>query len=137
MPTQQTQNSCRPLLFVQCWNNVGDVGPALYKYYTNVLCLLGNHIGPALAVMGILTNLLCPSRYASQLASDPAKGGHGVISIYGRAVNKDARCLNTMSIFEVKREILKFDVFEADLLSDSIFLGLTFDNRLPNIIKIV
>ena len=37
---------------------------------------------------------------------------------------------------EVKREILKFDVFEADLLSDSIFLGLTFVNRLPNIIKI-
>ena len=31
---------------------------------------------------------------------------------------------------EVKREILKFDVFEADLLSDSIFLGLTFVNRL-------
>ena len=41
------------------------------------------------------------------------------------------------SLMEVKREILKFDVFEADLLSDSIFLGLTFVNRLPNIIKIV
>ena len=38
---------------------------------------------------------------------------------------------------EVKREILKFDVFEADLLSDSTFLGLTFVNRLPNMIKIV
>ena len=47
---------------------------------------------------------LCPSRYASQLASDPAKGGHGVISIYGRAVNKDARCLNTMSIFDGSEE---------------------------------
>ena len=27
--------------FVQCWTNVGDVGPTLYKCYTNVLCLLG------------------------------------------------------------------------------------------------
>ena len=27
--------------FVQCWSNVEDVGPTLYKYYTNVLCLLG------------------------------------------------------------------------------------------------
>ena len=40
-------------------------------------------------------------------------------------------------LMEVKREIIKFDVFDADLLSDSIFLGLTFVNRLPNIIKIV
>ena len=30
---------------------------------------------------------------------------------------------------EVKREILKFDVFEADLSSDSIFLDLTKDTR--------
>ena len=103
-PTQQTQNICRPITLVQCWNNVGDVGPELYQCYTNVLCLLGNHIGPALAVMGIKTNLLCPSRYASQLASDPAKGGHRVISIYGRAGNKDARCLNTMSIFDGSEE---------------------------------
>ena len=27
--------------FIQCRHNVIDVGPALYKYYTNVLCLLG------------------------------------------------------------------------------------------------
>ena len=27
--------------FVQCWPNVEDVGPTLYKCYTNVLCLLG------------------------------------------------------------------------------------------------
>ena len=27
--------------FVQCWTNVEDVGPTLYKCYTNVLCLLG------------------------------------------------------------------------------------------------
>ena len=26
--------------FMQCWNNVEDVGPTLYKCYTNVLCLL-------------------------------------------------------------------------------------------------
>ena len=27
--------------FMQCWTNVEDVGPTLYKWYTNVLCLLG------------------------------------------------------------------------------------------------
>ena len=26
---------------MQCWTNVEDVGPTLYKCYTNVLCLLG------------------------------------------------------------------------------------------------
>ena len=29
------------ITFIQCWANVQDVGPTLYKYYTNVLCLLG------------------------------------------------------------------------------------------------
>ena len=38
MPPQQTQNIC--ITFVQCWTNVEDVGPTLYKWYTNVLCLL-------------------------------------------------------------------------------------------------
>ena len=37
---QQTQNIC--ITIVQCWTNVGDAGPTLYKCYTNVLCLLGN-----------------------------------------------------------------------------------------------
>ena len=37
--TQQTQNIC--IAFVQCWTNVEDAGPPLYKCYTNVLCLLG------------------------------------------------------------------------------------------------
>ena len=27
--------------FIQCWTNVEDVGPTLYKCFTNVLCLLG------------------------------------------------------------------------------------------------
>ena len=36
--TQQTQNIC--ITFVQRRPNVFDVGPALYKHYTNVLCLL-------------------------------------------------------------------------------------------------
>ena len=35
----QKQNVC--ITFVQCWTNVEDVGPTLYKCYTNVLCLLG------------------------------------------------------------------------------------------------
>ena len=36
---QQTQTICIP--FIQCWPNVFDVGPTLYKNYTNILCLLG------------------------------------------------------------------------------------------------
>ena len=31
----------KTFVFVQCWTNVEDVGPTLYKCYTNVLCLLG------------------------------------------------------------------------------------------------
>ena len=37
--SQQTQNIC--ITIVQRGTNVEDVGPALYKCYTNVLCLLG------------------------------------------------------------------------------------------------
>ena len=37
--TEQTSNIC--ITFIQCWSNVEDVGPTLYKCYTNVLCLLG------------------------------------------------------------------------------------------------
>ena len=37
--TQQTKNIF--ITFVQRRPNVSDAGPALYKYYTNVLCLLG------------------------------------------------------------------------------------------------
>ena len=40
--SQQTQNIC--ITFVQCRPNVSDVGPTLYKCYTNVLCLLGYYI---------------------------------------------------------------------------------------------
>ena len=40
MITQQTQNIC--ILFIQDRPNVFDVGPTLYKCYTNVLCLLGS-----------------------------------------------------------------------------------------------
>ena len=36
--TQQTQNIC--ITFIQRRPNVFDVGPTLYKCYTNVLCLL-------------------------------------------------------------------------------------------------
>ena len=37
--SQQTQNIC--ITFVQCWTNVEDVEPTLYKCYTHILCLLG------------------------------------------------------------------------------------------------
>ena len=39
MTTRQTQNIC--ITLVQRRPNVFDVGPTLYKCYTNVLCLLG------------------------------------------------------------------------------------------------
>ena len=38
----KTQNIC--ITFIQCWTNVEDVGPTLYKCYTNVLCLLGRPV---------------------------------------------------------------------------------------------
>ena len=38
-PSQSTQNIC--IKFIQRRPNVFDVGPTLYKCYTNVLCLLG------------------------------------------------------------------------------------------------
>ena len=37
--SQKTQCICRT--FVQCWTNVENVWPTLYKYCTNVLCQLG------------------------------------------------------------------------------------------------
>ena len=46
--TQQTQNIS--ITFVQCWPNVFDAGPTLYKCYTNVLCSWGNHLPGHLAV---------------------------------------------------------------------------------------
>ena len=39
MNTKQTQNIC--IQFVQRRPNVFDVGPTLYKCYTNIFCLLG------------------------------------------------------------------------------------------------
>ena len=40
--SQQTRNIC--MTFAQCWTNVEDVVPTLYKCYTNILCLLGCYI---------------------------------------------------------------------------------------------
>ena len=39
LSAQQTQNIC--ITFIQRRPNVFDVGPTLYKWYANVLCLLG------------------------------------------------------------------------------------------------
>ena len=41
-PAQQEQNIC--LTFIECWNSVKDVWPALFKCSTNVLCLLGGDV---------------------------------------------------------------------------------------------
>ena len=46
--TQQTQNMCTT--FIQRRPNVSDVGPTLYKCYTNVLCLLGSHADSEIGV---------------------------------------------------------------------------------------
>ena len=32
------------IAFIQCWTNGEDVGPTLYKCYTNVLCFLGEQM---------------------------------------------------------------------------------------------
>ena len=53
MYTQQTQNIC--ITFIQRWPNVFDVGPTLYKCYTNVLCLLGRN---AINMISLATLLL-------------------------------------------------------------------------------
>ena len=45
--TQQTQNIC--ITFIQRRPNVFDVGPTLYKCYTNVLCLLGTELQISIA----------------------------------------------------------------------------------------
>ena len=42
MPSKQTENIC--ITFVQRRPNVFNVGPAFYKCYTNVLCLLGLNV---------------------------------------------------------------------------------------------
>ena len=52
---QQTQNIC--ITLVQCWTSVEDVGPTLYKCYTNVLCLLGNTRRPS-SVVSLLAHYL-------------------------------------------------------------------------------
>ena len=43
--SQQTQNIC--ITFIQRRPNVFDVGPTLYKCYTNVVCLLWCSYGPS------------------------------------------------------------------------------------------
>ena len=40
---QQTQNICMP--FIQCWTNVEDVGPTLYKCYANIVYWGGGALG--------------------------------------------------------------------------------------------
>ena len=52
---QQTQTIC--IIFVQRRPNVVDVGPTLYKCYTNVLCLLcSNSLSATLSSVGLRVN---------------------------------------------------------------------------------
>ena len=76
--TQQTQNIC--IKFVQCWTNVEDVGPTLYKCYTNVLCLLGSTAAfharvrgsvPGLGGFKEKKNVSSPSTCKTQYCGEP------------------------------------------------------------------
>ena len=60
--SQQTQNICITFTwFIQRRPNVFDVGPTLYKCYTNVLCLLESHIRSSASTTCRLTMWNVPS----------------------------------------------------------------------------
>ena len=59
MPAQQTQNIC--ITFIQRWTNVEDVGSTLYKFSTNILCLLA-----LLSRANLLEQSLILDPYATQ-----------------------------------------------------------------------
>ena len=65
---QQTQNMC--ITFVQCWTNVEDVGPMLYKCYTNGLCLLDGQ-GTTFHTVGEFFNTWKPFCYELSIPVDP------------------------------------------------------------------
>ena len=54
--SQQTQNIC--ITFLQCRTSVEDVGPTLYKWYTNVLCLLGCVLNRSRTLINVMTLIL-------------------------------------------------------------------------------
>ena len=56
MASQQTENIC--IACIQCWANVEDVGPALHRYYTNVLCLLGFSLHSVFYVIIVWYNVI-------------------------------------------------------------------------------
>ena len=58
--TQQTQNI--RITFIQRRPNVFDVGPTLYKCYTNVLCLPGNYFSTILRLNGALVPITVAMR---------------------------------------------------------------------------
>ena len=57
--SQETQNIC--ITFVQRRPSVFDVGPTLYKYQTNVLCLLGAYLNLMGTERNCLVTLVCSS----------------------------------------------------------------------------
>ena len=48
------------ITFIQCWPNVEDVGPTLYKCYTNVLCSLGYYQQTQHTFVQLLYSTLVP-----------------------------------------------------------------------------
>ena len=42
LPSKHRRYVC--IAFIQCWPNIEDIVPTLYRCYTNVLCLLGRPI---------------------------------------------------------------------------------------------
>ena len=56
MNSQQTQTIC--ITFIQWRPNVFDVGPTLYKCYTNGLCLLGWLLGRDIVNVAVMTHII-------------------------------------------------------------------------------
>ena len=63
------------MTFVQCWINVEDVGPALYKCYTNVFCLLGCHTFMADNIT-LKSNVMSSTEYPSKNTRHSASNEH-------------------------------------------------------------
>ena len=87
--SQQTQNIC--ITFIQRRPNVFDVGPTLYKCYTNLLCLLGcseqilrgrmmQYQLHGVILLHASTSLLCTGRRTGARGSHAVRYTHGIVT---------------------------------------------------------
>ena len=90
--TQRAQNIC--ITFIQRRPNVFDVGPTLYKCYTNVLCLLERPVALNLSCLHVgqhsfkISLRLTVTKCLSGLRANSSAGG-----IYCPAKTKGSSCL--------------------------------------------